>query len=105
MNAPDTAERRGVLSGRSAASESGGDSRLRGLTLTLPSDPGRQARNAASGGSVELGGLPLSAAGLDAPAGTGGKPEGAMPVGFRGIRQRSSTARRILRLRRRKKEN
>ncbi|MEI2630580.1 hypothetical protein [Erwinia aphidicola] len=28
MNAPDAAERRGVLSGRRAASESGGDSRL-----------------------------------------------------------------------------
>lgn len=57
MNAPDTAERRGVLSGRRAASESGGNSRLRGLTWPLPSDPGRQARNAASGGSVELGGF------------------------------------------------
>jgi len=53
-NTPDTAERRGVLSGRSAASESGGVSRLRGLTWTLPSDPSLQARNAASGGSAEL---------------------------------------------------
>ncbi|KMV67741.1 hypothetical protein WB66_22990 [bacteria symbiont BFo1 of Frankliniella occidentalis] len=104
-NTPDTAERRGVLSGRSAASESSGASRLKGLTLTLPSDPGRQARNASFRGSAELSGLPLSAVGLDDPPGTDGEPKGAMPVGFRGIRQRSSTARRILRLRRRKKEN
>jgi hypothetical protein len=34
----------------------------------LPSDPSRQARNAASGGSAELTGLPVSAVGLDDPA-------------------------------------
>jgi hypothetical protein len=78
MNAPDTAERRGVLSGRSAASESSGASRLKGLTLTLPSDPSRQARNASFRGSAELSGLPLSAVGLDDPPGTDGEPKGAM---------------------------
>jgi len=54
MAQPRTAVRSPGLSGRSAASESGGGSRLRGLTWTLPSDPSRQARNAASGGSAEL---------------------------------------------------
>lgn len=57
MAQPRAAVRSPGLSGRRAASESGGDSRLRGLTWPLPSDPGRQARNAASGGSVELGGF------------------------------------------------
>jgi len=40
------------------ASECMGVSPLQGLTLMLPSDLSRQARNAASGGSAELTGLP-----------------------------------------------
>ncbi|WP_336804126.1 hypothetical protein [Erwinia aphidicola] len=72
MNAPDTAERRGVLSGRRAASECAGDSRLQGLTLDIRPKPlAAETRR----GSVALGGLPLSDIGLDDPAGTGGEPK------------------------------
>lgn len=78
MAQPRAAVRSPGLSGRFAASECAGDSRLRGLTLTLPSDPSRQARNASFRGSAELSGLPLSAVGLDDPDGTDGEPKGAM---------------------------
>jgi len=54
MAQPRTAVRSPGLSGRSAASESGGVSRLRGVTWMWPSAPSRQPRNAASGGSAEL---------------------------------------------------
>ena len=50
------------------ASERAGARPLQGLTLLLPSDPSRQARNAASGGSAELTGLAVSGVGLDDPA-------------------------------------
>lgn len=43
----------------------------------MPSDPSRQARNAALCGSAELTGLPVSGVGLDDPAGTDGEPKGA----------------------------
>jgi len=54
MAHPRAAVRSPGLSGRRAASECAGDSRLRGLTWPLPSDPSLQARNASSGGSAEL---------------------------------------------------
>ncbi|WP_215844875.1 hypothetical protein [Candidatus Pantoea bituminis] len=47
--------------------------------LILPSDPSRQARNAASGGSAKLTGLPVSAVGLTTRL--AGEPKG--PSGFR----------------------
>lgn len=52
MNAPDTAERRGVLSGRRAASECAGDSRLQGYVMRWKPVGPERARAETRRGSV-----------------------------------------------------
>ena len=66
----------GVLSGHGFLWPVNARAHDRCRALSQPSDPSRQARNAASGDSAELAGLPVSAVGLTTrPA---GEPKGAI---------------------------